>query len=290
MDDTFYKRAALKGWDVIMHRDARPEEAIKLLSSDGSLHSDESVISRITSTPKSRVFLAAFHCSGRNSRVYLKQFPLYLSLRYLIYLVCTGRAKRAFRASLMLEDCGFNAPKPLVLMEKKYGLFCTNSILLTKEVPDSMQLGEKLQQLSRDRSRNAIRQKRRLIRQFGKVVGEMHQKGILHGDLRLRNVLVREEEEGFSFWFIDNERTKRFSRLRPGHVRKNLVQLNMKLEASNTDRLRFVKAYADQRGLTNEEVKAIVLMVQKRIGLRRYKKALSGPLKYGIKKIGSFKS
>jgi len=284
MEDTFYKKIALKGWIVIMHRDACPDEVFKIISSVVDLRQNESILRQITSTAKSRVFLASLHCSGRNIRVYLKHFPLYFSLRYIIYLVCTGRARRAFRASLMLEDSGFNAPRPLVLMEKKYGLFCTNSILLTKDVPDSVQLGEKLQQFSADGSRDAIRQKRKLIRQFGKVVGEMHQKGILHGDLRLRNVLVQENEEGFSFWFIDNERTKRFSRLRPKHVRKNLVQMNMKLEASNTDRLRFVKAYAAQRRLINEEVRIIAVMVWKRIELRRKKKALINLLKVFKKK------
>jgi len=285
MDNARYTRTAFKGWNVIIHKDARPEVVPKILSNNGGLLRDKSAFSLVKSTPKSEVFLASFRCCDRNSRVYLKHFPMYFSLRYIFYLVCTGRAKRALRASLMLEDYGFNTPKTLFLMERKYWMFCTESILITEEVSDAVQLDEKLQQFSSGGSWDFIRKKRRLIREFGMVVGEMHQKGVLHGDLRLRNVLVQEENRGYVFWLIDNERTKLFSRLRPRHVRKNLVQMNMKLEASNADRLRFIKAYSNQRGISKEEIKVIIQQVSTGVWRRQVIKKMKKVLRTSLLKI-----
>jgi tRNA A-37 threonylcarbamoyl transferase component Bud32 len=72
----------------------------------------------------------------------------------------------------------------------------------------------------------------------------MHAAGIFHGDLRLGNVLVQKNEGQWRFFFIDNERTKKFYHLPDSLRLKNLVQVNMFREGiSRTDRLRFFKAY-----------------------------------------------
>jgi hypothetical protein len=81
----------------------------------------------------------------------------------------------------------------------------------------------------------------------------MHAKGIFHGDLRLGNILARQEKNRWRFFFLDNERTRKFYRL-PARLRlKNLVQVNMPPPAymSNTDRMRFFKEYWAQ----NEKAK-----------------------------------
>jgi predicted unusual protein kinase regulating ubiquinone biosynthesis (AarF/ABC1/UbiB family) len=79
----------------------------------------------------------------------------------------------------------------------------------------------------------------------------MHAAGIFHGDLRLGNVLVQKNEGQWRFFFIDNERTKKFYRL-PSRLRlKNLVQINMfRYDIGNTDRLRFFKAYLKENPST----------------------------------------
>jgi tRNA A-37 threonylcarbamoyl transferase component Bud32 len=72
----------------------------------------------------------------------------------------------------------------------------------------------------------------------------MHAAGIFHGDLRLGNVLVQKNEGQWRFFFIDNERTKKFYHLPDSLRLKNLVQVNMFREGiSRTDHLRFFKAY-----------------------------------------------
>ncbi len=260
--------------------DACPEETLRIISRDGILRTQEGHLQTVQSDSKCSVFITRLPFRGQRIRAYVKQFHLHPSLNYLIHLICTGRARRALRATLMLEQHGFNAPRPLALMEKKYGPFCADSILITKDVPDSVQLRERLDQLGADSSKWALNKKRRMIREFARLVGRMHQVGIVHGDLRLRNVLVQEQDGCPVFWFIDNERTRRFPALSPGLARKNLVQLNMKSRASNTDRMRFLKAYARERGLTAEELKAIARMVVRGMDRRRVRNTFGKPRKW----------
>ena len=272
--ESSYRKISLSGWSGIIHPEACPEETLRIISRDGILRTQEGYLQPVQSDSKCSVFITRLPFRGERIRAYVKQFHLHPSLNYLIHLICTGRARRALRATLMLEQHGFNAPRPLALMEKRYGPFCTDSILITKDVPDSVQLSERLDQLGADSSKVGLNKKCRLIRKFGRLVGQMHQVGILHGDLRLRNVLVQEQDGSPVFWFIDNERTKRFPVLSPVLARKNLVQLNMKSRVSNADRLRFLKAYAQARGLTAEELKTIARMVVQGMDRRRAQKSV----------------
>jgi hypothetical protein len=105
----------------------------------------------------------------------------------------------------------------------------------------------------------------RMIEQFAQTIGKMHDKGIFHGDLRLGNILVKEappchserseaeskillKQENFQFYFLDNERTKKFSSL-PWKLRiKNLVQINIdRNNVDENDRKLFFDVYLAQQ-------------------------------------------
>ncbi len=61
---------------------------------------------------------------------------------------------------------------------------------------------------------------------FGRTVGDLHRCGFFHGDLRWRNVLTRLDGTQWQFFFIDNDRTKRYRFGIPFHCRlKNLTQI-----------------------------------------------------------------
>ena len=116
-----------------------------------------------------------------------------------------------------------------------------------KEVEEAQQLSLHLSNNCQNLTKKVIRNKRELIKAFGKTIGKMHALGIFHGDLRLGNILIRRIESGLQFFFLDNERTRKFSRLRGVLRLKNLVQVNMfRKGISNTDRLRFFKAYLEE--------------------------------------------
>jgi hypothetical protein len=95
-------------------------------------------------------------------------------------------------------------------------------------------------------SPKALGNKREAIRCLGETIGQMHSKGIFHGDLRWGNIIMTFfEAAGPGFVFLDNERTFDYGRLPYEKRLRNLVQLNMATYPSltNTDRMRFFTSY-----------------------------------------------
>ena len=93
--------------------------------------------------------------------------------------------------------------------------------------------------------REKILEKRELLRQAGSLIGKLHCRGIVHGDLRPDNLLVRKEGGQFLFCFIDNESNHRRRYIPVSKIFKNLVQFSMvpnKL-LSRTDLMRLYRAY-----------------------------------------------
>lgn len=148
-------------------------------------------------------------------------------------LILPSRAERAFKAGQMLIANGFLAP-PAVAYGRKF--------LMTMEVRDNMPFYKMLGSLP-------LPQKKKMMEQFAQTIGIMHDKGIFHGDLRLGNILVKspschsersERSEAksrnlFDFYFLDNERTKKFNNI-PWRLRiKNLVQINMNRDEIGED-------------------------------------------------------
>ncbi|MCE5341205.1 MAG: lipopolysaccharide kinase InaA family protein [Planctomycetaceae bacterium] len=130
-------------------------------------------------------------------------------------LILPSRAQRAFKAGQMLIENGFLTPQTVA-----YG----RKFLMTMEVTDSTPFYKMLGTLPAEK-------KKKMIEQFAQTIGKMHDKGIFHGDLRLGNILVKEKDENFEFYFLDNERTKKFDSI-PWKLRvKNLVQVCMNRDA-----------------------------------------------------------
>ena len=199
----------------------------------------------VLSSHSSRVckFTASF--DGMERWIYFKQYLCRSAWDFIKHLVRPSRAKRAFKATLILEKNGFEAPVVVAMGECKSSFLDRENFLATIEVEGARQIYQFIPDKLENFTKKQLQDKRELIRTFGRTIGRMHAAGIFHGDLRLGNVLARQEESGWRFSFIDNERTKKFHRL-PRRLRlKNLVQLNMypTRGLTNTDRMRFFNAY-----------------------------------------------
>jgi tRNA A-37 threonylcarbamoyl transferase component Bud32 len=121
-----------------------------------------------------------------------------------------------------------------------------------------------------------ISAKRRFIKKFGKIIGELHKNGICHGDLRVNNILVKRSKDDVIFYFVDNERNTLFKKIPRRLIRKNLVQINMFQSPHITpqDRQRFFQAYCESYGGFNPLDKAVLIeRVQQRTVERLAKKA-----------------
>ncbi|MEW6584033.1 MAG: lipopolysaccharide kinase InaA family protein [Nitrospirota bacterium] len=161
-----------------------------------------------------------------------------------------SRARRAAEGSLLLIKNGFLAPALLAQGDILKGLLVTGSFLITRAVEQCLDTYAYLETFCMPPlSGKDIEAKRNFIAAAGRLIGRLHRTGIVHGDLRPGNILIRRSEDDLEFYFIDNERNRYFRRGVPARLReKNLVQINMILTPAITftDRMRFFRAYLEE--------------------------------------------
>ncbi len=241
-----FDKMKVDDWTIRLHTDLRQPDIRDLLSLNDSQADGGGPFTRVPSSDYTRVFRCHVCSNGVSSAFYLKRYLYHSALDFVKHSPRPSRARRAFDASLMLQENGFDAPAVVGLFERRRGPFVTDNMLLTREVRNAAPIMQLLKDIRNRSDRDTLLAKRDLIRAFARTVGRMHAKGIFHGDLRLGNVLAVKEHENWRFYFIDNERTRKFRSL-PTRLRlKNLVQVNMFYHGtSKTDRLRFFRSYLE---------------------------------------------
>ncbi len=230
-------------------------------------------LTTIQSSKFARVYKLTVRFDNEDKGIYFKQYLCRSVRDFIKNFVRANRALRAFKAAEMLGDDGFDAPTIIAIGESRYGLFHTTNFMVTLEIEDAKQIYQLICDLQNG-SELETKNRRGLIRAFGRTVGKMHAKGIFHGDLRLGNILARLEKDQWRFFFLDNERTRKFRYL-PMRLRlKNLVQINMlpSNAMSNTDRMRFFKEYQAQNEESNVRKTMLVEKVLKKTSKRLRKK------------------
>jgi hypothetical protein len=159
-----------------------------------------------------------------------------------------SRAKKAWKEGLNLLRKGFLTPGIQVLGEKIHFGIPTRNFLVTAFISDAKGIYTLLKEdFNNPLTLEGIKLKRIIVSALGKAVGRLHAERIVHGDLRLDNIIVSGLETAEpKLYFIDNERNKYFPKGIPSRLReKNLIQVNMVVvpQVTFTDRLRFFNAY-----------------------------------------------
>jgi len=126
--------------------------------------------------------------------------------------------------------------------------------LVSKEIPNSLDLIQWLTRRAKAKDRKKVRDKRELIRQAGRLVRQIHEVGIYHRDLHLKNFIVKVEERGAgSLHIIDFDRSAIVHPLKSHKWWANLMRLDRSIEKwqpkgiwiTRTDRLRFLRSYLE---------------------------------------------
>jgi len=230
---------------LFINRDFRNDDLEQALSAGEKSLQEHYKLTPVLSSRTSRVYKFSTSFNGTERLIYFKQYLFRSNWDFIKHLVRSSRARRAFKASLILEKNGFETPVIIAVGERKNSFLDRENFLVTLEVEGAKQIYQFIPDKTDDLTKEQLKAKRRLLRDFGQTVGRMHAAGIFHGDLRLGNILAKEENNGWHFFLIDNERTRKFRRL-PSRLRlKNLVQVNMLNSdgITKTDRMRFFKSY-----------------------------------------------
>lgn len=261
-------------YTLYIHRNFRNDTFEQaLLDSEKELR-ERYQLTTIQSSKFARVYKLIVRFDNVDKGVYFKQYLRRSIWDFIKNFVRSSRAERAFKATEMLGENGFDAPTIIAMGESRYGLCHTTNFLVTLEIENAKQIYQFIPDRLQNLTKQQLQGKRELIRAFGRTVGKMHAAGIFHGDLRLGNILARQEKNRWRFFFLDNERTRKFYRL-PARLRlKNLVQVNMLPPAamSNTDRMRFFREYWAQNEKTKTKKVDLIEKVLKKTHRRLGKK------------------
>lgn len=224
--------------------------------------------------------------SSNNSRVYrfcvkgkwyiFKEYLMRDAFDYIKHLFVGSRAYKAWKSGEYLISKGFHTPILVAFGEKKRAFILLRSFLITELVPETAGLYDYAKNTFKSPfTTDMIKIKRSILRSFGEFIGRLHARGIVHGDIRLNNILIQQSENENIFYLLDNERNKFFVRKIPGRLRlKNLVQLNMIIqpEITFTDRLRFFSAYLDENPELKPYAREWIASIFKRTRQRLQKK------------------
>ncbi|MBU0966612.1 MAG: phosphotransferase [Proteobacteria bacterium] len=173
--------------------------------------------------------------------VYYKEFLPRDRFEQIKALFRGNRCERACRQAGVLVTAGLPTPEILC-----WGNGRKNAFLITKDF-DGIGFYQYLKaHFSPPLSQEQIREKRLMLAKAGALIGRMHSKGIVHGDLRQNNLLVKQEGKDFRFSFIDNESNRKWRHIPLSRVVKNLVQFAIYPDniLSGPDLMRLFKAYS----------------------------------------------
>ena len=136
-----------------------------------------------------------------------------------------------------------------VIVRGRWPLLCESFLVMEDVTPDGERFDLRALRLWGEGplDADARRRKRAEAFRFGRYVGDLHARGIYHGDLKAVNVFVREKFGRTLHCLIDYDRVE-FGTETVGERRriKNLAQLAASVGTylTRTDRLRFLSGYA----------------------------------------------
>jgi hypothetical protein len=195
--------------------------------------------------------------AGGGPAVFFKRFLLRGWPDRVKHWVRASRARRALRAGETVGALGFGVPPALCLIEERGAGGVRESALVTGAIEDVRSMYEWVMQPRPDLGDTPAR-RGRLLRALGREVGAWHRAGLYHGDMQPRNILGRERDGRFEFFWLDNEGVRRFATLPPRMRVRNLVQITRRLRGiPRTDYARFARGYFETAGLSCGEARAV---------------------------------
>lgn len=198
-------------------------------------------------------------------------------------LLRDSKAFRALRQGEALLREGFHVPLAVAAGEERSFRFLKKAFLLTLGIR-----GSSLPLFIRERylpplGRSALRKKREHLKQLALEIRRLHRLGFVHGDLVPTNILVRSEENGVTFFYMDHDRTRHYPRWLPHLLwRRNLVQLNRFVlpGISLQDRMRFLNSYLGERPWAKREQRLARWLEKKTRKRRRECDRIEAPVSF----------
>lgn len=136
------------------------------------------------------------------------------------------------RASEHLRARGVNTPKVLGLLVQAGKLGFRRGALVTRMIEEGRDMLEYLKSDPGARQLADPSFKKQLVRTAAVQVRKMHDAGVFHADLHVKNLLLSPDGE---VWILDLDRSRVMGKLSPGRRLSNLIRLGRSLEKAGLD-------------------------------------------------------
>ena len=175
-------------------------------------------------------------------------------------LLRDSNAVRALKQGEALAGQGLHVAPAVAAGEERSRGALKRAFLLTADV-DAQPLAALLrEQFTPPLDRPTLARKRKWLSELALEIRRLHKLGFVHGDLVPSNILARPELEEVVFFYMDNDRTRRYPAWFPQRLwRRNLVQLNRFVlpGMSLQDRMRFLRRYLGEKPFGQSERRLI---------------------------------
>lgn len=172
-----------------------------------------------------------------------------------------GKARRAYRFAEELRRRGFSTPHEIAFIEQRKGFMLTDSYFVSEEC-----MLPPLSSLLRRKNFD-----RRPADALAAELVKMHDRGVMHGDLNLTNILYeqRPADGAYAFTFIDTNR----SHFKDTPLSYNECTANLMRLSHDRPLLEYlVRSYASSRGWNADKTAGDVITLLDRFERRRERK------------------
>jgi len=161
------------------------------------------------------------------------------------------RAMQELRVAIAACQGDVPTPRPIGIIHDLAGAHKPGLFWLSELLGDTRDLARAILDGGLDR-----RERVAIAQATARAVAQMHNAGIVHADLQLKNILVRLGGESRSqAYLIDWDRAEYRDRVTPQEAERNLLRLNrslvkwpaIRLAVTRKDRLRFLREYVRHR-------------------------------------------
>jgi tRNA A-37 threonylcarbamoyl transferase component Bud32 len=215
------------------------------------------------------------------AELYVKHFRPVKWFSLIHQFVRRGRARKEFEVAQFLRLHGVPTFDPLALGERRRAGLLLESYLVSESIAGGMTLFDFIEE---DRDGVAADLRRRLAAELARLAARLHEAGVEHRDLHERNIVIRPTLGAEELFLLDLHELRR----RPGRewrfAERDLARMGryFTLRTSAADRLRFFRAYADERrfGDADERAKRMEARVQRSRAEFWRRRDARGPAKY----------
>jgi len=214
---------------------------------------------------KGRNLIPCVRIKGSNERMIVKHYEHGGLFRKITRDIFFGDS-RPFRELSVLEAAsqkGLQVPEVLATrVSRIFGPLYKGEIAY-KEIPDSANLLEYLNRLNEKTTKEKATLKSELINSLAESIKKMHNSGIYHADLNMKNVLIQNVGEKIRVYLLDFDCSKIKENLTLRDRLSNLARFNRSCQKwrapiTSTDKLRFFLSYSEGDRLTESNLRKYI--------------------------------